>query len=132
MDILKAFDVFDEKNPINIIGTDDDPLFQADQVVTLLKFEEGIAILDELEDDCKKTLVSNEKTDSNETIFLTDKGLFSLLGWAGNEKYLYFISHMLKAIRLTGKYEVNQDTPYKSELDRIMLRLIGENDDESI
>lgn len=110
MDILKIFNIYDNEIKINIIGTLENPLFQANQIGKLLglkNIHETIKNFDEDEKDISSTytIKGNQKT-----TFLTEIGLYRLLGMSRKEEARIFqkwICNVVKELRLTGKYELD-------------------------
>jgi prophage antirepressor-like protein len=114
MDVVHAFtDVaLDQGIAVNIQGTPDNPLFQANQIGDLL----GLCnISDTIKDfdDGEKSAVST--TDAigrlQNTNFLTEAGLYRLL-FASRKPFARpfqkWVIQVLKKIRLTGKYELER------------------------
>lgn len=114
MDILKIFNLYDNEIKINIIGTVDNPLFQANQIGKLLglrNIRETIKNFDE--DEKKDNVITADAIGRNQnTTFLTENGLYRLLGMSRKEEARVFqkwICNVIKEIRLTGKYELDSE-----------------------
>jgi prophage antirepressor-like protein len=114
MDIVRAFtDLNDDRHiHINIIGTVDDPLFQAGQVgkfLGLVNIRESIKDFDE---DEKVALNSTDAIGREQTtIFLTELGLYRLLNASRKpyaRRFQKWVAKVVKEIRMTGKYELEQ------------------------
>ena len=103
MDILKIFSLLEnddgESHHINIQGTVDDPLFQANQIGKILGLGNiSEAIKDFGEDE--RVLISNETLGGKqETNFLTELGLYRLLGRSRKPIAATFQKWMVKTIK---------------------------------
>lgn len=111
MDILKAFSLLDAEYPINIQGTLEYPLFQANQIGKLL----GIAnINDNLRDfseDERGMFLTDTLGGRQEATFLTELGLYRLLGRSRKpiaHKFQKWMISTLKEIRINGMYQLQQ------------------------
>jgi prophage antirepressor-like protein len=112
MDILKAFSLLDTEYPINIQGTLEDPLFQANQIGKLLGISNIKDNIKDFTDDEKGadtilTLGGNQKL-----LFLTEAGLYKLLGRSRKpiaQKFQKWMVSVLKEIRIHGMYKLQQD-----------------------
>jgi prophage antirepressor-like protein len=78
MDIVKALVFNEEINNINIIGTYEEPLFQANQVAKILEIKNINSIIKFFDNDEKIIKSTNES--SEEILFLTIIGLYRLVG----------------------------------------------------
>jgi prophage antirepressor-like protein len=119
MDILKAFSLLDTEYHINIQGTLEDPLFQANQIGQLL----GISnIRENLRDFChdeKRVILTDTLTGLKETNFLTETGLYRLLGRSRKpiaNKFQKWMVSVLKEIRINGIYKLQQDKEIDKQL----------------
>jgi prophage antirepressor-like protein len=110
MDIVTAFQL--ESNlpslQVNIQGTTDDPLFQANQIGALL----GLSNIHDSThdfDDEEKVLARAETPGGLQTVtFLTEQGLYRLLGMSRKpiaRPFQKWVARVIKEIRKKGKYE---------------------------
>lgn len=119
MDILKAFSLLETEYPINIQGTLEDPLFQANQVGKLLGI---ISIKDNIKDfteDEKGVYTTLTLGGNQKLIYLTEAGLYKLLGRSRKpiaQKFQKWMVSVLKEIRINGTYKLQQD----KEKDKIL------------
>ena len=114
MDIVRAFTdrSVGREIPINIIGTADDPLFQASQVGKLLGLTNVHESIKDFDDDEKYTAKSADAIGRLQTtMFLTELGLYRLVGASRKPCARHFqkwVAQVVKEIRMTGKYELEQ------------------------
>lgn len=80
MDILRAFSLCDKNYEINIIGTPVNPLFQANQIGKLLELKNIRVSIYDFDDDEKVVSETYTLGGTQETTFLTEFGLYRLLG----------------------------------------------------
>jgi prophage antirepressor-like protein len=128
MDIIKALVFNEEINNINIIGTYDEPLFQANQVAKILEIKNINSIIKFFDNDEKiiKSIDTNES--SEEILFLTIIGLYRLVGMSRKpiaKKFQKWIANVIKEIRLNSKYELEsqiKDAIEKLEKDNDVFR----------
>lgn len=126
MDIIKLFMDNEENIEINIKGTIDEPLFQANQIGKLLGLKNIRETIKNLDED-EKVVSSTDTLGGNQNvIFLTEIGLYRLLGMSRKEKARKFqkwIATVVKEIRLNGKYELEKSLKetidnHKAELEK--------------
>lgn len=119
MDILKAFSLYDKEYHINIQGSIDDPLFQANQLALLLGIKN---ISDSLSD-----YSSNEKVidksytpgGMQKTIFLTEQGLYKMLGRSKKpiaKVFQDWMVNVIKELRKTGEYKLKEEHEIEKKL----------------
>jgi len=119
MDILKAFSLCDAEYPINIQGTIDEPLFQANQIGKLLGIKN---ISDNILD-----FSSNEKVidktytlgGMQKTIFLSERGLYKLLARSRKpiaKKFQDWMVNVIKELRQQGEYRLKQEHEIEKKL----------------
>ena len=112
MDILKIFNLYDKDFHINIIGTVEEPLFQANQIGKLLDIKNIRSTIKDF--DCDEKIDDVDTMDAinrkQKTTFLTENGLYRLLGMSRKEearKFQKWVCNIIKEIRITGKYELD-------------------------
>ena len=114
MDIVKAFISNEETNNINninIIGTYDEPLFQANQIAKILEIKNISDSISHFDNDEK--VIDNIYTPGGlqNALFLTEVGLYRLLGMSRKpiaRKFQKWVANVIKEIRLNGKYELER------------------------
>lgn len=119
MDILKIFKLADNDITINIQGTIDDPLFQANQIGELLGISNIRDTTKNFDDDEK--VVDNTYTlgGLQKTTFLTELGLYRLLGMSRKpiaRTFQKWVCNTIKEIRINGKYELNNNIEIEKKL----------------
>lgn len=120
MDILKAFSLFDENHHINIQGTLEEPLFQANQIGKLLDLRNIRENLRDFNEKDKIVSLSDTLGGRQDTVFLTEYGLYKLLGRSRKpiaSVFQNWIVDVLKEIRITGMYQLQKHR----EVDRKLL-----------
>jgi len=108
MDIVKAFADNEETADINIQGTYDFPLFQANQIGKILGLANIRATITIFDDDEKVVNIIDTLGGNQEVTFLTELGLYRLLGMSRKpvaRKFQKWVATVIREIRLTGKYE---------------------------
>lgn len=128
MDIVKAFISNEETSNINIIGTYDEPLFQANQVGKILGIVTIRTTILNFESDEKVVHTMTTRGGPQDVLFLTEVGLYRLLGMSRKpvaRKFQKWIANVIKEIRINGKYELEcqiKDVIEKSENDNDIFR----------
>jgi len=124
MDILKIFSLLEkedgESHHINIQGTVDDPLFQANQIGKILELKNIHDTIKDFSDDEKGLFISDTLGGKQETNFLTELGLYRLLGRSRKPIAATFQKWMVKTIkeiRITGMYQLKSE----NEVDRKII-----------
>ena len=124
MDILKIFSLLEsegnENHQINIQGTVDDPLFQANQIGKLLDIKKVSENLRDFSVEEKVLFISDTLGGPQEMIFLTELGLYRLLGRSRKPIAATFQKWMIKTIkeiRITGMYQLKSE----NEVDRKLM-----------
>jgi prophage antirepressor-like protein len=119
MDILKAFSLLDTEHQINIQGTLEDPLFQANQIGKLLGISNIRDAIKDFSDNEKDVGLTDTLGGKQETIFLTEYGLYRLLGRSRKpiaHKFQEWMVSVLKEIRINGIYKLQQDKEIDKQL----------------
>ena len=80
MDILKSFSLCGSEYPINIQGTIEDPLFQINQIGKLLDIKNIRNQTSKFNETQKVITESNTLGGIQKISFLTEKGLYRLIG----------------------------------------------------
>lgn len=117
MDILKnIFSLLEsengEKHEINIQGTFEDPLFQANQIGRLLGIKNIRELIRDFGEDERQSLKTKTLGGPQELCFLTELGLYKLLSHSRKPLAVTFqkwIINAAKEIRVTGKYNQKKE-----------------------
>jgi len=120
MDILKAFSLLNEQNEINIQGTLEEPLFQANQIGVLLDIKNIRQNIQNFDDKEKVVCLTYTLGGNQEIIFLTEYGLYKLLGRSRkpiSSVFQKWMINTLKEIRINGMYQLQKDR----EIDKKLL-----------
>ena len=120
MDILKAFSLFDKEFSINIQGTLENPLFQANQIGKLLGISNIRDAIKDFSDKEKGVGLTDTLGGTQNLIFLTELGLYRILGRSRKpiaHKFQEWMVQVLKEIRITGMYKLKQE----AEIDKQLL-----------
>jgi len=128
MDIIKLFVDNVDNIEINIKGTIDEPLFQANQIGELLGLKNIRESIRDFDDSQKVVILTDTQGGNQNVIYLTEIGLYRFLGMSRKEKakkFQIWIATVIKEIRLKGKYELEKslkdslnNLEYQKELSR--------------
>ena len=130
MDILKAFSLFDVEHHINIQGTLENPLFQANQIGKLLGISNIRENLRDFSENEKVVSLTDTVQGSQETNFLTEFGLYRLLGRSRKpiaHKFQEWMVTVLKEIRINGIYKLKQENEIDKQLYKYKCELSTHN-----
>lgn len=111
MDILKAFNLNNEEYKINIQGSIDEPLFHAKQIGQLLKLANIRENLKDFSEDEKIIIETYSNGGNQKTMFLTELGLYRLLGRSNKpiaNTFQKWMISTIKEIRINGMYQLNE------------------------
>lgn len=118
MDILKAFNISGNDFTINIRGTEYNPLFQANQIGEILELSNVRESIKNFDED-EKTSVVLTPFGIQQTTFLTEIGLYRLLGMSRKpiaRVFQKWVCNTIKEIRINGKYELNNTIEIERKL----------------
>ena len=119
MDILKAFKLVNEEIEINIQGSLDEPLFQANQIGKLLEISNIRENLRDFDDNEKVVGLTDTIKGIQKTIFLTELGLYRLLGRSRKPiagVFQKWMVNTLKELRINGIYELKKENDVENKL----------------
>jgi len=119
MDILKIFNLYDKDFNINIIGTVEEPLFQANQIAKLLDIKKIHNTIKDFDNEEKVTHSMDSLGGKQKTTFLTENGLYRLVGMSRKEearKFQKWICNVIKELRIKGKYELDSNDETEGKL----------------
>jgi len=108
--IVKAFVTNDETAEINIQGTYDDPLFQANQIGKLLGILNIRATIKDFEEEERQVNTIYTSTDPKESTFLTEIGLYKVLGMSRKPIAKKFNKWICNAVAGSGGDTTPMDT----------------------
>jgi prophage antirepressor-like protein len=111
MDIVRAFSDSGLAHgvTINIQGTMEEPLFQANQIGVLLGLANIRDAIKDFDSDEKGVVSTDTPGGAQSTLFLTELGLIRLLNMSRKpfaRPFQKWVAKVIKEIRLTGKYEL--------------------------
>jgi prophage antirepressor-like protein len=130
MDILKAFSLLDTDYQINIQGTLEDPIFQANQIGRLIGISNIRENLRDFSDNEKCVSLTDTLGGKQEIVFLTEYGLYRLLGRSRKpiaHKFQEWMVSVLKEIRINGIYKLQQDKEVDKQLYQYKCELSTHN-----
>jgi len=119
MDILKAFKLLDKTIEINIQGTLENPLFQANQISNLLEISNIHDSISDFTDDEKVIDLSYTIKGPQKTTFLTETGLYRLLGRSRKpiaHTFQKWMINTIKEIRINGFYKLKEENEVDKQL----------------
>jgi prophage antirepressor-like protein len=119
MDILKAFSLFNENHQINIQGTLEEPLFQANQIGKLLEIKNIRQNIQDFNDKDKVVCLAYTLGGKQETLFLTEYGLYKLLGRSRKpiaSVFQNWVVDVLKEIRINGMCQLQKEREVDKKL----------------
>jgi prophage antirepressor-like protein len=119
MDILKAFSLVGDNYQVNIQGTHENPLFKANDIGKILgikKIKDNIQDFDETE---KEAVSIGTLGGPQETTFLTEIGLYRIIGRSRKpiaQIFQRWIINIIKEIRIHGMYKLNLENEVDKKL----------------
>lgn len=119
MDILKAFSLLETEYPINIQGTPEEPLFQANQIGKLLEISNIRENLRDFDSDEKHVILTDTPGGAQNVTFLTEIGLYKILGRSRKpiaHTFQKWMINVLKEIRVNGIYKLQQEKEVDKKL----------------
>jgi prophage antirepressor-like protein len=128
MDILKIFNLYDKEFPVNIIGSVEEPLFQANQIAKLLgikNIHESIKTFDNYEK-IGDIIAADSTNRKQKTTFLTEIGLYKLIFRSNKQEATLFqkwVCNIIKELRIKGKYELDTRNETEGKLLQRKLEL---------
>jgi len=119
MDILKVFSLCDATHSINIQGTHEEPLFQANQIGKILGMKNINKQIKDWNTKLKVVTESYTLGGIQKVSFLTEKGLYRIINRSNKpiaEKFQDWVEDIIKEIRLTGQYKIQQQKEIEIKL----------------
>ena len=127
MDILKAFVLNGKDYNINILWQDGKPLFRANEIGNILEITNVRTSITSFDHDEKVVRITSTLGGPQETVFLTESGLYRLLMCSRKpvaRPFQKWVCKVLESIRETGKYEL--EVKLKESKERIQAALEDE------
>lgn len=112
MDILKAFNLLDKNYEIKIHGTFENPLFNAKQIGNILEIINIRDSISDFADDEKIIDLTDTPSGIQKTLFLTEIGLYKLLGRSRkpiSDTFQKWMINTIKDIRINGFYKLKEE-----------------------
>ncbi len=112
MNILKSFKILDKDTFINIQGSVEDPLFQANQIANILEMKNVRETIKDFDETERHTVPTMTQGGMQNVLFLTEIGLYKLLGRSRKPVASVFQKWMIntvKEIRINGQYKLNPE-----------------------
>jgi len=125
MDILRAFKLCGNEININIQGTIDEPLFQANQIGKILEMKNINQTLLNFSDKHKKIILTMTNGGLQNVTFLTECGLYKLLSRSNKsiaEEFQNWVVQIIKDIRINGYYKLKEE----NEIDKNLIKYKGD------
>jgi prophage antirepressor-like protein len=119
MDILKAFNLLDKTYEIKIQGTFENPLFHAKQLGNLLEIINIRNSISDFTDDERVVHKCDTLGGIQKTIFLTEIGLYKLLGRSRKpiaNTFQKWMINTIKDIRINGMYKLKEENEVDKQL----------------
>ena len=119
MDILKAFSLCDKEYQINIQGTIDEPLFQANQIAILLEMNNIRKSIMNFDENDKVVSRGNTLGGIQNVTFLTERGLYKVLARSNKpiaKKFQDWMVNVIKELRQQGEYRLKQEHEIEKKL----------------
>lgn len=119
MDILKAFSLCDKEYQINIQGTIDEPLFQANQIAMLLEMNNMRKSIMSFDENDKVVSRGNTLGGMQNVTFLTERGLYKILAKSNKpvaKKFQDWMVNVIKELRQHGEYKLKQENEIEKQL----------------
>jgi len=112
MNILKTFKLINNEINVNIQGSIEDPLFQATQIANILDMTNVHVNLKDFDETEKQIVPTITQGGIQNVLFLTEIGLYKLLGRSRKPVASVFQKWMINAmkeIRINGEYKLNPE-----------------------
>jgi prophage antirepressor-like protein len=122
MEILKALNLYNKDIVVNIQGTHDNPLFQANNIGKLLELINIHDVTKKFSDKYKIYLNTETKGGIQKTMFLTELGLYKVITKSKKKNAEYFqnwVIETIKELRINGNYKINSE---KNEIEKNLIK----------
>ncbi len=111
MDILKSFVIDNTDHKVNVRWENDKPFFRANEIGEILGLTNVRATIRNFDSDEKTSFCSSTMGGDQDTVFLTEEGLYRLLMISRKpiaRPFQKWVTKVLISIRETGKYELDK------------------------
>ena len=119
MDILKAFSLVGDNYQVNIQGTHENPLFKANDIGKILDIKKIKDNIKDFSSDEKEAVSIGSLGGPQETLFLTEIGLYRIIGRSRKpiaQIFQRWIINIIKEIRINGMYKLNLENEVDKKL----------------
>lgn len=119
MDILKSFCLLDKEYKINIIGTLDEPLFQANHIANILEMKRINDSISDFDDTEKILKLTNTPGGVQKSFFLTEIGLYKLILRSRKpiaKTFQKWVCNIIKELRLNENYKLKEENEIEKNL----------------
>jgi prophage antirepressor-like protein len=119
MDILKSFKLLDKEYDINIIGSIDEPLFQASHIANILGLKRVHDSIIDFDDEEKVLRLTHTCGGIQNVIFLTEVGLYRLILRSRKpcaNIFQKWVCKTIKELRINNFYKLKQDNEIEKNL----------------
>ena len=130
MDILKAFSLCDQEYQINIQGSLDEPLFQANQIGKLLGIVKIRNHMMSFNENDKVAHESSTLGGIQNVLFLTERGLYKVLSRSNKpiaKKFQDWMVNVIKELRQQGEYKLKQENEIEKKLIKAQEQINAQN-----
>ena len=124
MEILEAFVFNDSQHPVNIRWEGNKPLFRASEIADILEIKQIRSSIRDFDEDERVCIPVLTPGGVQETLFLTEDGVYSLLMISRKKvakPFKKWVKTILRSISSTGKYEVDLTSVKKEVTDNIRV-----------
>ncbi len=133
MDILKSFKLIGQDIYINIQGTIEEPLFQANQIGKILDMKNIHESIKDFDEDERVTMLNHTAGGLQNITFLTENGLYRLINRSKKpiaRPFQKLICNVIKELRLKGEYKLKDHS--ENEINKDLLQLIKDNERHNV
>jgi len=128
MDILKAFSLYDKEYHINIQGTLENPLFQANQIGKLLEMANINKVISNF-DITQKVITKCDTLGGIQNVaFLTESGLYRILSRSNKpiaKVFQNWMVNVIKELRQKGEYKLKEENEIEKKLIKAQEKIIA-------
>jgi len=129
MDILKSFKLINKDYIINIEGTINEPLFQANQIANILDIKNIHDNIKDYDEDEKTIIPVKTKGGLQKIVYLTENGLYRLINRSNKPSarpFQKWVSSVIKELRINGEYKLKDNI--NNSIDNDLLQVAKDNE----
>ena len=129
MDILKSFKLINKDYIINIEGTINEPLFQANQIANILDIKNIHDNIKDYDEDEKTIIPIKTKGGLQKIVYLTENGLYRLINRSNKPSarpFQKWVSSVIKELRINGEYKLKDNI--NNSIDNDLLQVAKDNE----